>query len=97
MNDVKSKLVETLWWAEEVTSGFEGGYSNQFIDASDFHKALKSSVAKFENGDDSVLEKIYVWFLPTSDFDDFVGFAGMELANEICKLIEQYKPSFLDT
>ena len=93
---LREKLINTLWRAEEIASEFEGGYSERFIDAKDFHKALKASIIRFEKGDDTVLDEIFLWFLPTSDFDDFVGFAGMDVANEVCELINQYKPDILD-
>jgi len=92
MYELKEKLLKTLWRAEEIVSEFEGGYSERFIDAKDFHKSLNDAISSFENGNDSVLKDMYLWFLPTSDFDDFVGFAGMEVANELCELIKKYKP-----
>jgi len=55
-------------------------------------KGYNNAISSFENGNDSVLNDMYLWFLPTSDFDDFVGFAGMDVANELYELIKKYKP-----
>jgi hypothetical protein len=33
------------------------------------------------------LEKLHVWFLPTSRWDDFVGKDGQDLANEISEIL----------
>ena len=81
------KLIELLDKAENLAGQFSGGYSGQFLSAEEFHLALVDSITKLKNGDDSQLDNLNIWFLPTSCWDDFVGSDGQELANEISDLL----------
>ena len=81
------RLIVLLDEAEELASQFTGGYSNHFFGAKEFHEALKVSIQNLKGGDINEIETLYLYFLPTSDWDDFTGFEGMSLGNEIFGLI----------
>jgi hypothetical protein len=83
MNKNLDTLYSLLHDAEKLASEFTGGYSFQFNSAEDFHIALKDSIEKLLNGDNSQLEILRFWFLPTSCWDIFVGSDGSDLANKI--------------
>jgi hypothetical protein len=80
-------LISLLDKAEKLASEFQGGYSGQFLSAEEFHEALLDSINKFMQGDTTQLDKLHIWFLPTSCWGDFVGRAGQDLANEISNLL----------
>jgi hypothetical protein len=82
-----TKLIDLLDKAELLASEFQGGYSGQFLSAEEFHQALFDSINKFKLGDKTQLDKLHIWFLPTSCWDDFVGKEGQDLANEIIALL----------
>jgi hypothetical protein len=81
------KLIELLDKAEHLAGQFSGGYSGQFLSAEEFHSALVDSITKLKSGDNSQLDKLNIWFLPTSCWDDFVGRDGQDLANQISDLL----------
>jgi hypothetical protein len=82
-----TKLIGLLDKAEKLASEFQGGYSGQFLSAEEFHQALFDSINKLKQGDNTQLDKLHIWFLPTSCWDDFIGRDGQDLANEICSLL----------
>lgn len=82
-----TKLIDLLDKAEKLASEFQGGYSGQFLLAEEFHRALFDSINKFKQGDKSQLDKLHIWFLPTSCWDDFIGKDGQDLANKISGLL----------
>lgn len=81
------KLIVLLDQAEHLVRQISGGYSEQFLSVEEFHLALVDSIAKFKSGDNTQLNKLNTWFLPTSCWDDFVGDAGQDLANQISDLL----------
>lgn len=83
----KKKLIELLDKAEHLAGQFSGGYSGQFLSAEEFHSALVDSIIKLKSGDNLQLDKLNIWFLPTSCWDDFVGRDGQDLANQISDLL----------
>jgi hypothetical protein len=85
----KRKLIELLDKAEHMARQFSGGYSGQFLSAEEFHLALVESITKLKNGDNSQLDTLNIWFLPTSCWDDFDGSDGLDLANEISDLLHK--------
>lgn len=87
MSNYRDKLIDLLYRAKELSSQFSGGYGNEFFSAEEFHIALTESIERYVLGDSSELEKLYIWFLPTSCWDDFIGRDGQDLANEICSII----------
>ena len=88
---IKEILFKTLDNAESLASKYSGGYSGQFSSAQEFHLSLTESIEKLKSGDDSQLDKFKIWFLPTSAWDDFVGFEGQDLANQISDILIQMK------
>ena len=82
-------LLNLLDKAEQLASKFQGGYSGQFLSAVEFHTALSESISKLKQGDRIQLDRLHVWFLPTSCWDDFVGKDGQDLANEISGLLSK--------
>ena len=86
-----NSLINLLDKAEKLASEFHGGYSGQFLSAEEFHHALLDSITKFKQGDEKQLEKLQIWFLPTSCWDDFIGKEGEDLANEISVLLSILK------
>jgi hypothetical protein len=83
----KKKLIELLDKAEDLVGQFSGGYSGQFLSAEEFHSAMVDSIIKLKSGDNSQLEKLNIWFLPTSYWDEFVGSEGQDLANQISDIL----------
>ena len=81
------KLLELLDKAAQMASQYSGGYSVEFASAEEFHKALSDSIVHLKAGDNTQLDILYIWFLPTSCWDDFVGMEGLELGNEISELL----------
>lgn len=86
----KEQLLLLLDEAIKLSAEFSGGYSNEFLSAEDFHTALSDSVEKFKNGDLNQVYKLYLWFLPTSQWDNFIGGDGQDVANEICSILSKY-------
>ena len=82
-------LLNLLDKAEQLASEFQGDYSVQFLSAEEFHTALSESISKLKQGDRTQLDRLHVWFLPTSCWDDFVGKDGQDLANEISGLLSK--------
>jgi hypothetical protein len=86
----KTALIKELKNAYQLVSQYEGGYSGNFIDSKDFAAALKDAIALFESGDDTIVKNLWLWFAPTTAWDDFVGLEGTELGNSIFGKLEQY-------
>ena len=78
-----TKLLSLLDKAENLVSKFRGGYSGQFSSAEEFHHTLRKSISSLKEGDYSQLDRLNIWFLPTSCWDDFTGIEGQELGNQI--------------
>lgn len=82
-------LLTELREAHALASQFEGGYSERFFGAQEFTKALGNAVTELENGNLSVLSDLQLWFLPTSDWDDFVKSDGIELGQRISDMLSE--------
>ena len=80
-------LLTDLRKAHELARQFTGGYSERFMSAKDFTSALGEAITELENGNAEVLKDIQLWFLPTSDWDDFVKMEGLELAERISGMV----------
>lgn len=87
----KNRLIELLDKAEYLAKQFSGGYSGHFLSTEEFHKSLVDSIAKLKSGDLSQLDKLYLWFLPTSCWDDFIGSDGQDLGKTIFELVTKIK------
>ena len=90
----KQKAVQLhllLGEAQELLSHFEGGYSDHFFSAADFHLALVNSIDQIKAGHNDQIGNLYLWFAPSYDWDDFTGTAGESLGNEIYNLLFELK------
>ena len=85
----KSSLIKDLKKAAEILSEYSGGYSGEHLSAEEFHQDLVDRITKLENGDDSVLEDLWIWFAPTCQWDDFVG--DVDLGERIYQKIIKFK------
>lgn len=86
---IKKLLIQDLKQAEQIASQFTDGYSGSFSSAETFHKALSETISRFENGDDSAIDELWIWFAPTSHWDDFVR--DSNLVNRIFEHLKQLK------
>lgn len=68
-----------------------GTYSERFFGADAFAKALSSAVSEFENGNKVVVDDLYLWFLPASDWDNFVKLEGFALGQRVSELLAEYR------
>lgn len=82
-------LIEDLEKAEIIASQYSGGYSERFLSAEEFHAALKDKIKKLKEGKYFVIDELNIWFLPTSDWDDFIGEEGIEIGNKISKQLSR--------
>ena len=86
----KKQLIEELKQAYKITCQYEGGYSEEFLDAKEFSTALNQAIKSFEDGDDSCVKDLWLWFAPTTAWDDFVGQEGIDLGNSIFEKLKKY-------
>lgn len=86
---VNKKHIDLLDKAEHLAGQFSGRYSGQFFSAEEFHLALVDSITKLKNSDNSQLDKLNIWFLPTSCWDDLVGSYSQGLANQISDILDK--------
>jgi hypothetical protein len=86
-------LIQNLEKACVIAAKYEGGYSGEFLDAKDFAKALSVAVTKFKGGDQTVLNELWGYFAPTTEWDDLVGEEGIDLGNSIFEVLNQMKRS----
>ena len=93
-NSKLERLIKLLDKAEKLVGQFSGGYSNNFFSAQEFHTALADSINKLKAGDTDQLNDLWLWFAPTSDWDDFIQKSGEDLANEIYPLVTDLIKSF---
>lgn len=87
----EKKLIQLLDKAEEIVSKYSGGYSGNFLSAEEFHNELKTAIQDYKRGDTKKLDLFYVWFAPSSTWDDFVGLKGEVLGDKIFDLIVKLK------
>jgi hypothetical protein len=77
------ELFDDLDSAQKILSEIKAGYSGNFISAEDFYKAFEEELYDLNHQNVPDFRQICLRFAPTSAWDDFVGFEGMELANRI--------------
>jgi len=92
-NTKYSKLLEALDIAQELVGQYKGGYSDHFLSAEEFHEALVDSISKLRAGNTNELTKLYLWFAPSYDWDDFVRGDGIDLGNKIFALLSEMTKS----
>ena len=85
------ELLEDLHEAEKLLSNFKGGYSGEFLSAMSFHEALLDAIDEIEGGNQADLTRFYIWFAPTSQWNDFTGTEGIELGNRIFERVNKWK------
>ena len=93
--DKFNNLCTDLDIAKSLLREYSGGYSGNFDCAEEFYNSFTQELEKLKNDLTKSkypdLDKFYMWFLPTSAWDDFVGLDGLELANKILGKIEILK------
>lgn len=87
---LKIALIEDLKKACEIASHYSGGYSGEFLDAQEFYQALNRTVVAFEEGEDDKAKDLWIWFAPTTAWDDFIGMEGADLGNSIFGQLQAY-------
>lgn len=87
----KERLIKLLEKAENLVANYSGGYSGEYLSAEEFHKALKTAIKDYKEGDNSQIDDLYFWFSPTCQWDDFAGREGEYLGNEIFELLTRMK------
>jgi len=88
---LKLQLITELKQACVIASNYQGGYSGEFLDAKEFHQALNASIQAFEKGDDTQAKNLWLWFAPTTAWDDFIREEGAaKIANSIFSKLEAY-------
>jgi hypothetical protein len=87
MNEILTELKK----AHALASEFTGGYSERFFGAEEFAAALGKAIVELENGNLTVIDDLHLWFLPTSDWDDFVSVEGIGLGQHISDLLTAYR------
>ncbi len=85
------ELLEDLHMAKKILKNYRDGYSEGFLSAEDFHKALIEEFDNIEFGNQTDLSILWGWFAPTCEWDDFVGEEGLELGNRIFERIDKWK------
>lgn len=87
----KKRLLLLLEESERMVSNYRGGHSGNYLSAQEFHQDLKAAITAYKNGNEQTLHLFCNWFAPTCEWDDFVGAAGSDLANEIVELVNTLK------
>lgn len=85
------ELLEDLHAAEKILAEYKGGYSGEFLSAEEFHEALLDAIDDIEFGNQTDLNRFWLWFAPTCAWDDFVGEEGIELGNRIFERVNKWK------
>ena len=88
-------LINELEKAEKILSEYSGGHSGDYFCATDFNKDYVLNLNKIKSDFNMNLKPdlgfMYRSFLPTCEWDDFVGSEGINIANRILKKIEKLK------
>ncbi|WP_090261293.1 hypothetical protein [Roseivirga pacifica] len=84
-----SSLISDLKKAEKILSEYSGGYSGKHSSAEEFHTDLVDRIKKLENGNENVIEDLWIWFAPTCQWDDFVG--EIDLGERIFQRLNKIK------
>lgn len=85
------QLIFRLEEAEQLAAQFSGGYSNNFISAEEFHVALSETILHLKEGKTAGLNKLWLWFAPTCDWDTLIQEDGMALGETIFTLLSELK------
>ena len=82
-------IIKDLKKAKQILAEYSGGHSGKYLSAEEFYIDLSDRIAKLENGDESVIDDLWIWFAPTCQWDDFVG--DVELGERIFQKLSQLK------
>ena len=82
-------LITDLKKAERILSEYSGGYSGEHLSTEEFYTDLVDRIKKLVNGDESVIEDLWIWFAPTCQWDDFVG--DIDLGETIFQQLDKIK------
>lgn len=82
-------LITDLKKAVEILSEYSGGYSGEHMSAEEFNKDLIDRIKKLENGDETVIDDLWIWFAPTCQWDNFVG--DINLGERIFQRLDKVK------
>jgi hypothetical protein len=85
------ELIADLHQALEFLANYSGGYSNGFLSAEAFYLALEDAIDDIEFGNQTDLNRFYIWFAPASDWDDFTGNEGSDLGDNIFERVKKWK------
>lgn len=44
-------------------------------------------IHELERGNEEIVDDLFLWFLPTSDWDDFIKMEGLELGQRVSVLL----------
>ena len=84
-------MLDELREAEKLLKGRTGGYSGKYLSAEEFREALKDEIDSIEFGNKYDLIQIYLWFAPTTQWDDFAGSEGLDLGNGIFERVSRWR------
>ncbi len=84
-----NELIEKIEIAIKMVAQSPDNWSDHFSSTEDFHRAMKDALEKLRSGDNSVINSLIAWFVPSYDWDDFVG--DVDLGNEIYDLLIEYR------
>ncbi len=82
-------LITDLKKAERILSEYSGGYSGEHLSTEEFYTDLVDRIKKLVNGDESVIEDLWIWFAPTCQWDDFFG--DIDLGETIFQQLDKIK------
>lgn len=85
------QLILQLEEAEQLAAQFSGGYSNNFISAEELHTALSENIIKLKDGETAGLNKLWLWFAPTCDWDTLIREDGLVLGETIFAFLSELK------
>ncbi len=82
------KALNMIDTAIDILEEYTGGFSGTYNSVEEFRESLMKRVRKIERGDITPLTSIYIDFLPSEAWDNFVGNEGAKLADKICATIK---------
>jgi len=77
--------------ASQYTGGYSSGYHGEILFAEDFHPILKDSIKNLKQGNLEEIKKLHFFFFPGNAWDAFTGREGMDLGNNIFKILSNLK------
>lgn len=84
-----SELIELLDEALLILKPLSGGYSGEYLTVEEFYSDLSVTVDRLKEGKPFDLNKLWGWFAPTCEWDDFVG--DVELGQKVFDQIEKVR------